>query len=719
MATSKEILQAYLNDTTIPVEKRSGVRTMITGGQESPDVLAERISIKYGNKYGSYQNPTVTALKGAAQGIKQAVVTKAADTVRGMAENNRKKEAFKQEVQKAFDAYNPNAIVKNTINAAGESAARAVGGVGNQLQGLNPFSGETFEQRNERLRSGLGDVVGGTLGVVGSPITGGVQTIQNLADTGDQGSQALMPVVEGVSKVASLPRDLAGEGYKQWARTVNPNLTEEELDKNAEDVKMAMDIVLTMQGMKGAKAKVKPVETTISKVDDVAPVVNQIDNVAPPGVTPGQVVSKVDDVTPKPVEVGRVTDEVLNNLSKDRTLTPFQKKALRSGFDEGTVNFLNNLDDEGRALFTEYTKVGINKLDDVTAPSVWKHASDEFNNFFKTAKAKQKEIGKLHGEAKEALKDVKVTAQEAIPVRDAIIREAEKLNIKVDWAKKKVETANSDLGKNLKIERMLKDLLTKTQKAGTKARDLESITSQIDNMSGVLKMSGVKEGILGNMLTGVKSAVNEVVATKSSDFAKLNREYAIMAENMKNINAAKAKIDVAGKPVYRTTNLLKKGLGDDPAKFDVAVQAMENISKEFGIPAVKDLRKKAYIANMAERVTKTGAPRAMQGTIEAAGAALAPGIIKQVVQTGKDIQNYLKPIEQIRVKSFELLDMLNEVKPKNGVYTLPKATFTALKNFMKETTKLSGKGISASAKTLIDPKFYGITPEATQPDRNK
>lgn len=719
MATSKEILQAYLNDTTIPVEKRSGVRTMITGGQESPDVLAERISIKYGNKYGSYQNPTVTALKGAAQGIKQAVVTKAADTVRGMAENNRKEEAFKQEAQRVLEANAPGAFQRNVTNAVTSGAVQAVGGVGNQLQGLNPFSGETFEQRNERLKGGLKDVVGGTLGVVGAPITGGVKTIQDRAEVGDQSAQALMPAVEGVGKIASIPRDLAGQTYRTLAKAANPNLSEAELAEAEDDIKMAMDIALTMQGMKGAKAKVKPVETTISKVDDVSPVVNQIDNVAPPGVTPGQVVSKVDDVTPKPVEVGRVTDEVLNSLSKDRTLTPFQKKALRSGFDEGTVNFLNNLDDEGRALFTEYTKVGINKLDDVTAPSVWKHASDEFNNFFKTAKAKQKEIGKLHAEAKEALKDVKVTAQEAIPVRDALIREAEKLNIKVDWAKKKIETANSDLGKNLKIERMLKNLLAKTQKAGTKARDLESITSQIDNMSGILKMSGVKEGILGNMLTGVKSAVNDVVATKSPEFAKLNREYAILAENMKNINAAKAKIDVAGKPVYRTTNLLKKGLGDDPAKFDVAVQAMENISKEFGIPAVKDLRKKAYIANMAERVTKTGAPRAMQGTIEAAGAALAPGIIKQVVQTGKDIQNYLKPIEQIRVKSFELLDMLNEVKPKNGVYTLPKATFTALKNFMKETTKLSGKGISASAKTLIDPKFYGVTPEATQPDRNK
>lgn len=354
-----------------------------------------------------------------------------------------------------------------------------------------------------------------------------------------------------------------------------------------------------------------------------------------------------------------------------------KNEALRLGLHEKYANALEGLDDVQKAKGIEYLQTGINKLNDpINAPGVFDVAGKEVEDFLTQAKTFQKQLGQKVGAAKEKFTNIKVDIE---PLKASLKKTFESVGVK-----NLKDLKSSDIGKNTQVMSMIQDLdkLIKTESKvyGTvNARKLESFTSQIDEITGLLKTSGLQKSKANTVLTNLKSAINESLAKASPEFGKVNTEYAKLMKDLKKVENATRVTLGNGDTIANGAGLLRKSLGNADKKYNSAIKSMQRLSDTFGIPMPKDLKMKAFLADLAEKYTGTTAPQSLGGAAETAfNAALdnAPGKIPGVIRFARDVKNQLLPTPEIQNQVEKVIKALNKsietgkeikIKPKDAV----------------------------------------------------
>jgi len=222
------------------------------------------------------------------------------------------------------------------------------------------------------------------------------------------------------------------------------------------------------------------------------------------------------------------------------------------------------------------------------------------------AKDARTAVGEQLGAAKDGLKGVQASTE---PLKTTLDDLASKYNISVE------DGTWGDIQGSNAAQKMYQQVQGAVSKPTVDARELESLTSQIDKQLGVYTNKGISAGNPSvRVLSDLKSALNETIAEASPEFGALNSQYAQLTSNIKQIEAASS--DKIGKEaVFNPETLLRRSTGNAGAKSKAAFEAMEEISKITGAPAPTDLPLKANLAAFAEDMTKSSNTTALQATM--------------------------------------------------------------------------------------------------------
>lgn len=154
--------------------------------------------------------------------------------------------------------------IKGAANVASQAvsgAGKVVGGLAEGAQALNPISGESFEQRSERMKKGFMSAAEGGLQAVASPVTGLVETLPAVP-----GGKEVKGVAEGVMNIPNV-------AVGNLAKTFIPAIVEKfggKIDPNSpqfeEDVVKPLQLALGY----GTLAAAPSMEKGINKITEKA-----------------------------------------------------------------------------------------------------------------------------------------------------------------------------------------------------------------------------------------------------------------------------------------------------------------------------------------------------------------------------------------------------------------------------------------------------------------
>jgi hypothetical protein len=349
-------------------------------------------------------------------------------------------------------------------------------------------------------------------------------------------------------------------------------------------------------------------------------------------------------------------------------------KALRNGVKEQYANALSPLDDGQKRVAIDYLEAGLQKLDDpIRTPNnyVFKYASKEsgVDDFLLNMEDLRSTLGKQVGATKQGLKSVNLNPAPIKKEANSIFRT---LNAKI--RKNGVDFSTSDIANNQSAINQLDDIYTKISKKTINARDLEAVTSQIDQTTGLLKASGVKSGDPAiEALKQIKKVINKTIGEADQGFGAANQRFAQFIKDYNKVKNAAKVVQGNGQVTYDGAQILRRYEGNAPAKYQEAIDAMNRLAKEYGLTAPKNIPERAFLADLAEKFTGTSQPQSLKGSIEGAMDAV-PGKIGTITKGIKSAKQYFtgKGLEPLRDQTKSLIDLL-EGSLSKGKTAIPKA----------------------------------------------
>lgn len=408
----------------------------------------------------------------------------------------------------------------------------------------------------------------------------------------------------------------------------------------------------------------------------------------------------------------------------------FEKQLLKNGVIEQDLPALKNLSPDNEAAFVGNLKQGLTHLEDRGPDSnVFSKAGGEVEDFIDQATQHLQNTGKQLGNAKDNLKNIDV---DVMPIAAKMQPIFDKFNIKVDPSDLSLDFGKSEIKRAgpavEQINNVWNDMLNSFKsKASTVAegevsnpsaqlnqnnlgvissvgtdvgnaastgpkispsqmtmngRDLEALTGQIDDITGLLKSSGYKKSGANDVLKTLKSYINNAIGEASPEFGALNSKYASLIKDLQKVqNAAKVPLG-NGEVDYSGEKLMRGLLGNASDKGENAIEAMLNIEKNHGITAPKDLALKADLANIAEKFTGAEQPNSIAGIGNR--AAQLPGKAGWLARGAQSIKNELGDGLTIAPQAERLIKLMTNKNAEQTVRTaLPKNVGTILSNVIK------------------------------------
>lgn len=359
-------------------------------------------------------------------------------------------------------------------------------------------------------------------------------------------------------------------------------------------------------------------------------------------------------------------DMTPENTKAELNTKDIKPDLLRSNMvNERDANLLSNLDPKGRKIVNDYLDQGNYKLQNPSSgETMFDTPGREVEEWLGKAEKVKQQLGQKVSTAKLGLSGTEVSTD---PVMTTFLKELRRFNISqsIDDNGMKLDYGDSDLANVTQAQNLFNDIYKKLQSPTLDARDLESVTSQIDQASGLLKSAGYKPSVTNNAFSEIKSTINKTVGEQAPEFATANKDFAQFMEDYKTIdNAATVKLG-NGQEVWSGAQLLRRLTGNAGAKYKAALESMQNLESnygdDYGLLAPENLKLKADLANFVEKFTQTGQPGSLGGQAQAA-AENAVGkvpVVGQVLKTARAVADYMNPPEVIKENISKLKFIMN------------------------------------------------------------
>lgn len=383
---------------------------------------------------------------------------------------------------------------------------------------------------------------------------------------------------------------------------------------------------------------------------------------------------------------------------------PTQKALFKKDIDEQTRNVFK--DPKNQKIASQYLDDAMEKVKDVKSKGAWKQPIKEMNQYLDDLAKTGKELGKKVDLTKDSLKGVKV---DPTPVRKSIESFLNKVNAKVKG--KSIVWEGSDLaGAPKSALNMMDDVYRFARKKAVDARQLESITSQIETMVGYAKAAGVKTSKIKPELGYIKSTINKLLGQHSEEFGKANKDYAIWINGYNKLKNA-MKVGSKGNVSYDPQNMLTKSLiRGGSKKYEGVFETINELAKRFNLNAPQDLQNKAWLAYWAENMTKTAPARASENVI---GKVIPNRYIRAAANTAHAIKKKVGLGDMTPIQTYATsLRSILEQGAKNGGKIPNKMLYDALGLITNIERVVQNPSIDS-----ILGNAYGDTGEATyEPD---
>lgn len=306
---------------------------------------------------------------------------------------------------------------------------------------------------------------------------------------------------------------------------------------------------------------------------------------------------------------------------KNTEIAKQSKKALESeGVPSVVGEFFEGLDAPAKKYAKKIMDAAEEAAADttMTAPNVFDVAGKEIEDFVQAAEAIKGTLGKRVGIEKEGLRNIRIYKNK---IADTFAKVENSLNIKrgVNEAGNEIldftDSAIIDVPDAKKaLNRIFKKL--KADAKTINGFDAEAITTQIDVLTGLLKSTGFKKTPANRALAQIKSTINQELGEASTafggKFGEVNSRHAQLAEALDQVLSATS-VKAGKKRVQSGAQLLRRLIGNAPAKNQEAIKAIEYLTKEFNLPDLGNLVQKAKIADFAEKITGTVNPQSLAG----------------------------------------------------------------------------------------------------------
>lgn len=687
------IIQGYLSDNSVDLEKRKKVITALKAGQPESE-LATMISTKYGDKYGSASAPQMSTPTqssspnlSAAAGIAKKIMNPfSAETIGSAAKGL---VDFSTNMMPE-GGYTDEQVESMRQGFADDRAREATDQRNNQL-GIGRAKPQAWEQDyvNNALQNQatnvnpLIDIPLGAAKYAGDLVLGGAQLGKEALD------YATSPIVNTFRpSVQSVTEPLISSAFGKATTPEEQNQAFEEFKQNLTKVENAAQ----QFGYTGAEiasfflpsAKVAQVGKGVKTALGGGKLAGLGGALATAG-TEGAVAGGITALKEGEINQDAITNAALggalslgfsglgagfrgvkNVVGKLRQGGNVADDLLRMGVDERAVNILDNLPPAGTAApvtkntAADFIEAGVRKLENPTGtPDVFEYAGKEVEDFLSNAKKLQKELGEKVAAQKTNFMNLKVNA-------DGI---AEKLKKTLEsvGVKNTSQLLKSDIGKNTQVINLVKEVdnLLKSSKSkgiyGTvNARKLESITSQIDDVSGLLGTSGLKKSKANTVLQEIKGAINEALGKASPAFGEANQAYAKLMKNLKKVQSGVKVVTGAGDPIVNGGQLLRRSLTRGDKKYTEAIKAIDQIAQDFGIQAPKGLQEKAFLADIAEKYTGTAPVQGAESVVEYGAKKALGGSLGTALEVGGRIKQFVAPSRKIQEQATKIVEVLKK-----------------------------------------------------------
>lgn len=522
-----------------------------------------------------------------------------------------------QEAMNQDATMSPGDRVGAVVGQAGTGFLNTLGGIADVGMGaasqLNPFDTRSPTEKTDQAMGGLNKIVSGVGGVLTSPL-------------------ALSPVLQkGVSLPFEAAHDTLGTAIQQISG----------IDPTSNHGKTIIDSALNglmlaagangevMDAVKRGDLSLKGAWDTIKQTPDMAKAI------------PGQVVNAIGGIPDigKDPEVVQATKQAAQQAAQQTNL---ERLARKAGVKDIDINAIRNLTSDQKDIASSYLDQGMKKFQDpVNTPSVWSLPAKEITDFLGKAKGQLRTVGQNMEDAINT--DLAGKTVDATPVVDAFKDTMKKLNITKDTkgnlnfdgsdiaansaAQSAIKTIQNNLTGNASITGSLNDAM---QGTNLDARGLVSINRVLNDITGVTKKSGYNANALSAALSPIKDAVETTVAPHSSLYTQAKAEYADLKGNIDKVENA-GKFGSGKNTGVSGEQILKRSLNTSDEKYSSAFDAMNKIGENYGIDAPTDLKTKAYLANMAEKISGTQAARSFAKQIS---ENTANGLGKNILSKG-------------------------------------------------------------------------------------
>lgn len=357
-------------------------------------------------------------------------------------------------------------------------------------------------------------------------------------------------------------------------------------------------------------------------------------------------------------------DWAVKKLSQpvDIALEGLQKAGIREN-DLSIFNQIRSADKETGDLAEKYYKQAVESAVTPANLATQKKTStamdlvkDDVSKFYDAVQAKLKSVGRAIGEESKRLKTVPKVSTTNIYNK-----------VKTDLAEEYGATIAKDgkvkFGPRLQgmsaEQSLIQDLVNflNPNKKGASLRNPKEILDVVQNAFGRMKKDNLDtQKIASNFRSYAKDALEELA---DSPYKKLAKEYVELLDLDETL-AKTVKEDALGAPDF-----LRRIAGKSPNKTVTIIDEIQEYGKKYGVPEVKNLFKKAYIAELMDRVAGSIPPQSLAGQQR---EALETGIeaVKNPVLTAvnKGIQVLTQsPEKREAIEKFLLTKDDPEIKP--------------------------------------------------------
>lgn len=583
----------------------------------------------------------------------------------------------------------PDQVVGNWVtDAYKKSADLLTGGAASGITGTAQAIGNAFTGGVSKVGQGVGELAGGLFqnpfDTSGKDPTGqGI--VKGFNDIVGGGAQTVFSPLEGLPQGV---KDVAGAPFKWLSDAVSNGLQNHGIDPNSQAGKNIVDSI-------NNAAQLIPIAAGMnSELNKTAQTAGEVDNFKSqlPQEAQGQFEGMQKSDIAKTPEFKDWQKQQSPGVTGPIDQKKFEGNLLKNGMPESYANRLGALSQENPGhlkTFQDYLQTGLERSKSINpeeVPRVLDIPGAEVEDFYKKAQEKLNQIGEDQDAAKENLAGKTI---DTTPIQNKFQEVMKKLNIGLtdpdgntykpgeaipassnfSVAKTSLDFSKSELkggGTALQqLQGIWQDVQNNPQ---MDARDAEALTGQIDNITGQLKEAGFKTTRVNTVLGKLKTAINQSVGATDETFSKLNTQYAQLVDSIDPIkNAITSKLK-GGDEVISGSKLFDNLLKSDPAKAKLAIDAMQQIEKDFKIEAPKDIGAKAVLADMAEKLTSSSQSRSVPGIMQAIRMVPGGRQLSRVIRGAQAVQGQFNPdsLRAIEKNVGTINDIINNANKPGG-----------------------------------------------------